>query len=108
VLLAAVGLYGLMTYAVIRDGLTVTLGGVGIGFFAALATSVLVKSLLFGISNRDRVTLFVAPTSLIVITVAACLFPAARASRVDPRPCLARGIGVSSGDHSSVSTKEKS
>ena len=69
---------------VVRDGLAVTLGGVVVGFAAALGTSVLVKSLLFGISNHDPVTLLAAPTSLIVITIAACLLPAARAARVDP------------------------
>jgi predicted permease len=111
-LVAAVGLYGLMTYsvtqrrreigirmalgaepirvitAVIRDGVAVTLGGVAVGFLAALGTSVLVKSLLFGITNHDPLTLFAAPTSLIVITIVACLPPAARAARVDPMLAL--------------------
>jgi len=111
-LLAAVGLYGLMTYTVtqrrreigirvalgaaprrvmagvVRDGLAVTLGGVALGFVAALGAVRLVKSLLFGITTHDPVTLLVAPTSLIVITVVACLLPAARAARVDPMLAL--------------------
>jgi ABC-type antimicrobial peptide transport system permease subunit len=111
-LLAGIGLYGLITYAVtqrqreigirmalgaepvrvmtavIRDGVAVTLGGVSVGFLAALGTSVLVKSLLFGITNYDPLTLFAAPTSLIVITVVACVPPAVRAARVDPMLAL--------------------
>jgi ABC-type antimicrobial peptide transport system permease subunit len=111
-LLAAVGLYGLMSYSVtqrrreigirvalgaepfrvmtevVRDGLAVTLGGVVVGFVAALGTSQLVKSILFGITPHDPVTLLAAPTSLIVITVVACFLPAARAARVDPMLAL--------------------
>jgi len=111
-MLAAIGLYGLMSYtvtqrrrdisirvalgadprrvmtAVVGDGLMVTLAGVAAGFAAALATVQLVKSLLFGITAYDPVTLAAAPTSLIVIAVVACLVPAARAARVDPMLAL--------------------
>jgi predicted permease len=111
-MLAAVGLYGLMSYTVtqrrreisirvalgadprrvmigiVGDGLMVTLAGVAAGFAAALATVQLVKSLLFGITAYDPATLLAAPTSLIVIAVIACLFPAARAARVDPALAL--------------------
>jgi putative ABC transport system permease protein len=111
-MLAAIGLYGLMSYTVtqrrreisirvalgadprrvmtgiVGDGLMVTLVGVAAGFAAALATVQLVKSLLFGITVYDPATLLAAPTSLIVIAVIACLFPAARAARVDPALAL--------------------
>jgi ABC-type antimicrobial peptide transport system permease subunit len=73
---------------VVRDGLTVTLGGVVLGLAAALGTVQLVKSRLFGITPHDPVTLVAAPASLIVITVVACLLPAARAARVDPMLAL--------------------
>ncbi|HEV8345253.1 MAG TPA: ABC transporter permease [Vicinamibacterales bacterium] len=110
--LAAIGLYGLMTYAVtqrrreigirvalgaeplrvmagvVAGGLAITLGGIAVGFAAALATVQLVKSLLFGVTAYDPLTFVAAPTSLIVITVIACLFPAARAARVDPALAL--------------------
>jgi ABC-type antimicrobial peptide transport system permease subunit len=69
-------------------GLAVTLGGVALGFVAALGAVQLVKSLLFGITAHDPVTLVAAPASLIVITVVACLLPAARAARVDPMLAL--------------------
>jgi predicted permease len=111
-LLAGIGLYGLMTYTVterrreigirmalgaeplrvmsgvVRDGLTVTLGGAVLGLAAALGTVQLVKSQLFGITPHDPVTLLAAPSSLIVITILACLLPAARAARVDPMLAL--------------------
>jgi len=66
----------------------VTLAGVVVGFTAAPATAQLVKSLLFGITPHDPVTLVAAPSSLIVITILACLLPAARAARVDPMLAL--------------------
>jgi ABC-type antimicrobial peptide transport system permease subunit len=111
-ILAAIGLYGLMSYAVtarrreigirvalgaeprrilagvLGDGLAVTLAGVAAGFAGALVTVRLVKSLLFGITPYDPMTLAAAAVSLIVITVIACLFPAARAARVDPALAL--------------------
>jgi ABC-type antimicrobial peptide transport system permease subunit len=111
-LLAGIGLYGLMAYGVaqrrreigirvalgaeprrvmtdvMRDGIAVALGGIAIGFAAALATVQLVKSLLFGVTPHDPVTLLIAPASLLVIAVAASMLPAARAARVDPMVAL--------------------
>jgi len=92
-LLAGIGLFALMSYAVaqrqreigirmalgadtgrvvrdvIRDGLAVSVGGVGIGLAGALAATQLVKSLLFGITPRDPLTLLAAPTLLVGITI---------------------------------------
>ncbi|HEX3704233.1 MAG TPA: ABC transporter permease [Vicinamibacterales bacterium] len=107
-LLAAIGLYGLMSYAVaqrrrdigirlalgaaprrvtaevLRDGLRITLTGVGVGFAAALASVQLVKSLLFGVTPYDPLTASIAPIALVIVATLACLLPALRASRVDP------------------------
>jgi putative ABC transport system permease protein len=111
-LLAGIGLYGLMAYGVaqrrreigirvalgaeprrvmadvVRDGVAVALGGVAIGFAAALASVQLVKSLLFGVTPHDPVTLLLAPALLIAIAIAASMLPAARAARVDPMVAL--------------------
>ena len=111
-LLAGIGLFGLMSYAVaqrrreigirmalgaeprrvmtdvVRDGLAVTFTGVAAGFAAALVAVQLVKSLLFGITPHDPVTLLLAPVSLLLIAVVACLLPAARAAKVDPMIAL--------------------
>jgi ABC-type antimicrobial peptide transport system permease subunit len=111
-LLAAIGLYGLMSYTVaqkereigirvalgaepgrvvrevLRDGLALTLSGVTAGFAAALATVHLVKSLLFGVVPHDPVTLLTAPATLIIVAIVACLLPAARAARIDPMMAL--------------------
>jgi putative ABC transport system permease protein len=99
-LLAGVGLFGLMSYTVarqrreigirialgaeprrvmadvVRDGLAVTLTGVAVGFALALASVQLVKSLLFGVTPHDPLTLVAAPVSLLVIAVVASLWPA--------------------------------
>ncbi len=111
-LLAAIGLYGLMSYAVaqrsreigirlalgaaparvtseiMQDGLRIALAGIGVGFAAALAAVQLVKSLLFGITPYDPLTSLIAPLSLVIVAAIACLFPALRASRVDPMVAL--------------------
>jgi predicted permease len=107
-LLAGVGLFGLMSYAVaqrrreigirmalgadrrrvvrdvVRDGLTVTLAGLAVGIVAALATVRVVKTLLFGVTPQDPLTLAGAAASLIAIAILACAVPASRAARVDP------------------------
>ena len=107
-LLAGVGLFGLMSYAVaqrrreigirmalgadrlrvvrdvVRDGLTVTLAGLAVGVVAALAAVRVVRTLLFGVTPQDPLTLAGAAASLIAIAILACAVPASRAARVDP------------------------
>jgi predicted permease len=107
-LLASIGLYGLMSYAVtwrtreigirmtlgapprnvlwvvLREALALALAGLGIGIPCALAASRLLASVLFGLSPHDLPTL--AAVSLLLLTVAllAGYLPARRASRTDP------------------------
>ena len=107
-LLAGIGVFGLMSYAVaqrrreigirmalgatrrrvvrdvVRDGLTVTLAGLAVGVGGALAAVRLVETLLFGVTPQDPLTLAVAVASLVAIAMLACSVPAARATRVDP------------------------
>ena len=107
-LLAGVGLFGLMSYTVaqrrreigirmalgadrrrvvrdvVRDGLTVTLAGLAVGVVAALAAVRVVDTLLFGVTPQDPLTLAGAGASLIAIALLACFVPASRAARVDP------------------------
>jgi putative ABC transport system permease protein len=107
-LLASVGLYGVMSYTVarrtreigirmalgaqphgvlgmvIRHGMLLVSAGMVIGVAAALALSRLIAALLFGVSAFDPVTYATVSTVLAGVALLACSLPALRASRVDP------------------------
>ena len=107
-LLAGIGLHGVMAYAVaarmreigirmalgaeprrvvtsvVADGVGITVAGASAGLVAALALSRLMASVLFGITTHDAVTFVVAPALLVLVALVACIIPAVRAARVDP------------------------
>jgi predicted permease len=111
-LLACVGLYGVISYDVVSHtreiGIRLALGadqsavlagvlrptvmliaaGLGTGLIAAAMTSTLVEGLLFGLTPRDPATLTVTATMLAVSALLAGYLPARRASRIDPTVAL--------------------
>ena len=110
--LAAVGLYGVMAYSVsqrtrelgirlalgarqqdvrnmvVRQGVLLAVGGVAIGLAAAAALARLVTNLLYGMTATDPMTFAVIPAVLLAVAVVATYLPAWRASRVDPVEAL--------------------
>ena len=111
-LLAAIGLYGVMSCAVsqstrelglrmalgagssdllrlvMRHGLKLTVGGVFLGTAAALVLTRLLGSMLYKVSPRDPLAFGSALIVMIFVAVAACLLPAWRAARTDPMRAL--------------------
>jgi ABC-type antimicrobial peptide transport system permease subunit len=68
--------------------LALVFGGVVVGVPVALMGSAVLRSLLFGLSTTDRVTLALAVLVVVVVGAAASAVPAARAGRVDPARLL--------------------
>jgi predicted permease len=73
---------------VLRQGAKMALGGVAIGIGAALGLTGLMRSLLFGVTTRDPMTLAAVAALLILISLLASYIPARRAMLVDPMVAL--------------------
>jgi predicted permease len=110
--LACVGLYGIMSYAVVcrtneigvrlalgaeptdvlrmvlRETTLLVLVGIAIGVPVALATTRLLSSLLFGLTPSDPITILLAILAMVAVALFAGYLPARRASRVDPMVAL--------------------
>jgi len=111
-ILAAVGVYGLISYSVsrrsqeigirmalgarrdqvirllVREGMATAAIGVSVGLAIALVATRAMSSLLFGVSNVDLPTYAVASVFLILVALAASFAPASRAAAIDPSSAL--------------------
>ena len=73
---------------VLRQGMSLTLVGLGIGLLAALGLTRLISSLLFEVRPADPLALGAAVLLLAAVALLAVLIPAGRAMRVDPAVTL--------------------
>lgn len=112
VILAAVGVYGLISYSVtqrtreigirmalgaqarqvmlpvLREGLTLALAGIAIGLAGSVAISRVLKGFLFGIDATDPLTYCLVALLLLAVALTASYIPSRRALRVDPITAL--------------------
>jgi len=111
-LLASVGIYGVLSYVVtqrmneigirmalgagrgnvlwmiMRQGLMLTVIGIGVGVAGTYALTGLLGSLLFGVKANDPATFIAVSVVMGVVAMSACMVPAWRATRVDPMVAL--------------------
>jgi putative ABC transport system permease protein len=114
-LIAAVGLFGLVSYSVslrsrelairaalgarradilrlvLRQGLTVTLAGLVAGMLASALLTRVLSTQLYGVTTHDTLTFIVVPLMLLLVGALACLMPARRAANLDPVRVLRGG-----------------
>ena len=112
VLLAASGIYGLLSYTVaqrrgeigirmalgarrgdilglvVRQGAVLVAAGAVVGLAGAAASSRVLESFLYGVATDDRLTFVAAPLVLVAVALVACWLPARRATRVEPMEVL--------------------
>jgi ABC-type antimicrobial peptide transport system permease subunit len=69
---------------VVIQGMKPTMAGIAIGLGTGLALGRLASSLVYGISSRDWVTFVAVTVLLVLVSFAASLIPALRATRIDP------------------------
>jgi ABC-type antimicrobial peptide transport system permease subunit len=110
--LASVGLYGILAYSVnrrrrefgvrmalgasqrsvlglvLREGMSLVMTGVAIGFAASLAIGRLLSGMLYGVNASDPASVAGAALVLSAVALLACYVPARRATRVDPITAL--------------------
>ena len=110
--LAAIGIYGMMSYAVtqrtqeigirmalgartvdvlkliIRNGMTMVLIGIALGLAGAFALTRVMVTLLFGVTPTDSFTMVLVSLVLMFVAFLACFIPARRATKVDPLVAL--------------------
>jgi putative ABC transport system permease protein len=113
--LSALGVYGILAYSVgrrtheigirmalgarkrhvlgmiVREGMTLTLAGVGLGIVGAFALTRMIARMLFGIAPHDPSIVTTMSLLLLFVTLLACYLPARRAAALDPMKALGHG-----------------
>jgi putative ABC transport system permease protein len=73
---------------ILRQGMLLTVIGVGIGLACAFVLTRLMTALLFGVTPTDAATFTIGSLALIAVALCACYLPARRATKVDPLVAL--------------------